>query len=313
MKRFGKLSHPYSKEIDKRCVMDSIHAVLQVIEGTEERCVLATIVRVMGSSYRKEGTVALFLESGRQVGMLTAGCLEEDLALRAQEMYGTEVSKLITYDLSAEAESDWGRGPGCNGEIHVVLEPVDDQRRQSLKDIKRALEHGKSLSVTKVVEGQTFIHCYHPKPRLVLFGAGPDAIPVSKLAATTGFNVIVTDWRPFFCSIDCFPEADERWVGVPQEVVPQLNLRRDDCVVIMTHDFRRDREILSLLRDTELLYLGVLGSRARTVRLVDEESLLTTIHSPVGLPIGAEGPQEIAVSIVADLILYVRRKRHAGL
>ncbi|TJY41309.1 XdhC family protein [Cohnella pontilimi] len=287
--------------------MDSIHAVLQAIEQSEEYCVLASIVRVVGSSYRKEGTAALYMESGKRVGMLTAGCLEEDLALRAREMYGTNAPKLIKYDLSAETETEWGRGFGCNGEIHILLEPIDDKQRQALKEIKIILEQGKSVNVVKAVEGETYIHTYQPKPRLILLGAGQDARPVSKLAARLGFYVIVWDWRPSFCAYEYFPDADQRWVGAPEEVIPGLHLRQDDCVVLMTHDFQKDRELLALVRDTELLYLGVLGPKARTSRLVLEEALLERIHSPVGLPIGAEGPEEIAVSIAADLILHVRR------
>lgn len=293
--------------------MDSIHAVLRAVEHSEENCVLATIVRVVGSSYRKAGTAALFMESGKQIGMLTAGCLEEDLALHAREMYGSEASKLFKYDLRAEDESDWGRGPGCNGEIHILLEPVIGERRQALREMKRSLGRGASVIVNKAVDGEVFIHRYHPKPRLVLFGAGFDAIPVSTLAASSGFHTIVTDRRPAYCTKDFFPDADELWLGAPQEVIPELHLRNDDCAVIMTHDFQTDKEIVSLLRDTELLYLGVLGSSARTSRLVQEKALRDKIHSPVGLPIGAEGPAEIAVSIIADLILHVRRPRDSSL
>ncbi len=289
--------------------MDSIHAVLQAVEQSEENSVLATIVRVIGSSYRKEGTVSLFLESGKQVGMLTAGCLEEELSSRAREMYGSEGSKLFVYDLSSETESEWGRGLGCNGQIHVVLESVKGKRRQSLKEMKSALDSGLSVVDKKFVGDQTFIQHYDPKPRLVLFGAGADAIPVAELAVKIGFYVIITDWRPSYCVKESFPGAEERWVGEPHEVVPQLGLRSDDCVVVMSHVFEKDKEILYLLRDIPLHYLGVLGSKARIDKLMNGETWLRRVRSPVGLPIGAEGPEEIAVSIAAELILHVRRMR----
>jgi xanthine dehydrogenase accessory factor len=151
-----------------------------------------------------------------------------------------------------------------------------------------------------------YIQHYWPKPRLVIFGANPDAKPLVSFAKQLGFFVIVTDWRPAFCSEEHLPDADEWIVGFPSETVPHLCLNERDFVVIMTHHFQRDQEIIALLRDQPLYYLGVLGPKRRTARLLSASETPSWIHSPVGLAIGARGPEEIAISIIAEMISVLR-------
>jgi xanthine dehydrogenase accessory factor len=96
------------------------------------------------------------------------------------------------------------------------------------------------------------------------------------------------------------------WLGFPHEIVPRLSFRPNDCVVIMTHDFQKDRELLSYLTTMRLQYLGVMGAKIRTSRLFGGEPAPGWVVSPAGIPIGAQGPEEIAVSIVGDLIRHLR-------
>jgi xanthine dehydrogenase accessory factor len=151
----------------------------------------------------------------------------------------------------------------------------------------------------------TYAHLYKPKPRLVIWGAGADAKYLVSLAANTGFFVTLCDWRPALCNKEHFPLAEEIHIGFPEEVDKQLSIQSDDFVVIMTHNFYRDQEILSLLKSNPVKYIGVLGSKKRTLRLLNTD-ISSRIHSPVGLSIGAVGPQEIAVSILAELIQNLR-------
>ncbi|WP_409304146.1 XdhC family protein [Peribacillus sp. SCS-155] len=153
-----------------------------------------------------------------------------------------------------------------------------------------------------------YIQSYEPKPRLIIFGAGLDAMPIVKIASHTGFSVTVSDWRPALCNDHNFPEADQLIVGFPHETIPMLDLTSRDSVLLLTHHFQRDKELLAYLMRKELAYLGVLGPRTRTQRLLEGKAIPSLIHSPVGLAIGAEGPAEIAVSIVAELIKNQRRK-----
>ncbi|MBM6388059.1 MAG: XdhC family protein [Paenibacillus sp.] len=149
---------------------------------------------------------------------------------------------------------------------------------------------------------------YTPKPRLIIIGAGNDAIPVARLARVSGFHVIIADWREGLCTSDRFPDAD-LVLGFPAEIMPVLNIRRGDYLILMSHQFPREREFLELLSGTEYAYLGIMGSRTRTARLLNDLSPLPNLHSPVGISIGAEGPEEIAISIAAELIAC---KRAAG-
>jgi xanthine dehydrogenase accessory factor len=340
--------------------MEGIHEILDAVYSTSEGDVLATIIRVEGSAYRKEGTSMLVRKDGTQIGMLSAGCLEEDLALRVEETRIQRITQTVIYDTSDENDLLWGQGAGCTGVISVLLEPVDACLRAHLCKLKFHLECGRRVTVIKkftkeqtvsdylfITEDDFFgkwhggipvevksllsgihqtysksgmkfirqlassiyIHSFEPKPRLIVFGAGRDAVPLVKLAAQAGFSILVSDWRPAFCKEEFFPDADQLMVGFPSEVIPRLQLSRYDSVLILTHHFQKDKEILNQLKGEKLKYLGVLGSRSRTQRLLDGNPIPPEISSPVGLAIGAEGPEEIAVSIVAELILWQRSTR----
>ncbi|WP_340030531.1 XdhC family protein [Paenibacillus sp. FSL K6-1122] len=148
---------------------------------------------------------------------------------------------------------------------------------------------------------QQLTSLYTPKPRLIIIGAGNDVIPVARLAESAGFRVVVADWRESLCTSERFPEA-ELVMGFPREIMPLLNVNNGDYLILMSHNFPRERELLEMVVDCEYAYLGIMGSKTRTVRLLDGLPPLKYVHSPVGLSIGADGPEQIAISIVAELI-----------
>ncbi|MED3718377.1 XdhC family protein [Geobacillus thermodenitrificans] len=160
--------------------------------------------------------------------------------------------------------------------------------------------------VYETEEDTFFIQHFWPKPRLTIFGAGPDAPPLVSAAKAAGFSVTVSDWRPAFCQPSHVPDADAWVVGFPHETIPKLHLTERDFVVIMTHQFERDRELMRWLADIPLAYLGVLGPRRRTDRLFPSGTAPPFVRSPIGLPIGARSPHEIAISITAELINVLR-------
>ena len=341
--------------------MDGIHEILDAIDRSVNDDVLATIIRVEGSAYQKEGTSMLFRGDGTQIGLLSAGCLENDLSFQVQDIIDQRTPKTVIYDLRDEDDLSWGQGPGCNGVISVLLEPIDACLREHLYKLKFHLDSGVRVTVIKKIakdesvseylfmtddqqlfgkwhgrvpskikkrlneihqtspnSGITFfselsadfyIQCFEPKPRLIVFGAGRDAVPLVKMASQAGFSVLVSDWRPSLCKEEFFPDADQIIIGFPSDVMPMLALARQDSVIILTHHFQRDRELLDLLKGQKLRYLGVLGSKARTKRLLDGKDIQLELSSPAGLPIRAEGPEEIAVSIVAELIQRIRTKK----
>ena len=344
-------------------MMEEIHEILNALSSSSKKDVLATIIRVEGSAYRKEGTSMLFRNDGTKVGMLSPGCLETDLSYRVPEIVKHRISQTIVYNLQGEHDAYWGQGSGCNGIIHVLLEPIDEEHHNHLVTLKWQLEQGNRVTLIKRLDldervtdylfisdnqqlfgkwnggdsslikrqiqqiHQThpksgvvnspelstnlYIHSFEPKPRLIVFGAGSDAIPLVKVASMVGFSVLVADWREALCTEENFPDAHQLLVGFPTEVVNKLTLTKRDSVLILTHHFKRDQEILQLLMNRELKYLGIIGTRDRTHRLFDGAEIPPEISSPAGLLIGAVGPEEIAVSIVAELI-QLHRKRRSG-
>jgi|SRR5690625_1463439 len=330
--------------------MDSMHEILAEIKLTEERCTLATVIKVEGSAYRKEGATMLFMEHGRQIGVISAGCLESDLAIQANDLLlDTDQSRTLVYDMRAEDDLSWGRGAGCNGKVHILLEKIDSELKGHLETVSHFLEQGtpviaakirkkdtstiRTLFVTKdqhifghesaaseqmirmaqvgnksymqymeEFDSDVYIHHFRPKPRLFIFGAGADVRPLASMAATTGFSVKVWDWRPTF--LDHFPDTVVlRNPSIP-ETIENLYFSPGDSVITMTHDFQKDKELLHLLLEKEknISYLGILGPRKRTSRLLNGGVIPERLHSPVGMSIGADGPEQIAISIIADLI-----------
>jgi xanthine/CO dehydrogenase XdhC/CoxF family maturation factor len=152
---------------------------------------------------------------------------------------------------------------------------------------------------------------YHPSPvSLVVFGGGPDAVPLVRLAKTLGWQVTVVDARVAAASRVRFPEADTVIVCGPEEVRLHVPLTSHSIAVVMTHNYRRDLTLLQMLLPSPVRYLGLLGARARAERLLRDLSRtglvaspeqLRRIHAPAGLDLGAEGPEEIALAIVAEI------------
>lgn len=161
-----------------------------------------------------------------------------------------------------------------------------------------------------------FLQLIWPKPALYIIGAGEDARPLAECAVNTGYAVHMLDWREGLCTLQHFPSVQSRRIGELTDLIDNAKLGPLDSVVVMTHDFQRDQKIIAQLQQIDLFYLGILGSKKRTERLLGG-SIPSWIHAPVGLSIGAEGPEEIAVSIVGELIATkregVQRENHRNL
>jgi xanthine dehydrogenase accessory factor len=168
---------------------------------------------------------------------------------------------------------------------------------------------------------RAFVEVLEPPLRLLVCGAGHDAVPLVRAAAGLGWNPVVVDDRPGFLNADRFPEA-AGFVAVeaPEKVAVEAPIDDRTYTVVMTHNFLRDKEYLRALLGSPAAYIGMLGPGARTQRLLmelaDEGIDLTgadraRIHGPAGLDVGAEGPEEIAESIVAEIVA-VKRGRSGG-
>jgi xanthine dehydrogenase accessory factor len=261
--------------------MTETQAIIEASRRAAERNVrsaLATVVRVEGSAYRRPGARMFVTETGERTGVLSGGCLEGDVAERALQVIETGRSVVVTYDTTSDDDIVWGLGIGCRGVVQVLIEPAVDLR----------------LDV-------------EPPVPLVICGAGDDALPLVALAQNLGWHTTVVDTRSRAATIERFAQADEVVLCRAEEVSNRLRLTEKSVVVTMTHNYLHDLELLRTLLQTPLRYLGCLGPRQRTEKLLtdlaDEVSgiYLGQLYAPAGLDIGAETPMEVAFSIVAEI------------
>jgi xanthine/CO dehydrogenase XdhC/CoxF family maturation factor len=315
-----------------------LQAILQrLTQPPHEPTVLATLVSVEGSSYRRPGARLLLTADGQRIGSISGGCLEEDLIARARQVMSRGAPQLVTYDTTSENDLVWGVGLGCNGIVKVLLErlhaaPVWAQelatrfranQTTQLSVVWEATDAG--LLGTYLSEEmpaltantQVFHDDIDPPPRLLIFGAGDDAQPVVRLAKELGWHATVSDARPSFATRARFPKADEILVLAPSDAVEKINPPGDALAVIMTHHYVYDVPLLRDLLPRNLVYLGLLGPKKRAAKILADlksqghafaDEQLARLHAPVGLDLGAETPEEVALSIIAEIRATLARR-----
>lgn len=191
---------------------------------------------------------------------------------------------------------------------------VDDRfykQNHPLNSIMReyAEEDIQTPKLIKINDRKIFFELYEPKEHLYIFGAGPDVRPLVRNLKYLDFYVHVIDPRESYNNEHELPHVDERHVLHPHVFLAQYEISPDSYVLIMTHNFEWDKRVIKKLVDKPLTYLGVLGPKHRTSRLLDSEIIPDFIHSPVGLDIGAEGEEEISISIISELIKVRNSKK----
>lgn len=178
------------------------------------------------------------------------------------------------------------------------------------KGVSRTFEYrlGDAPEATRVA---VYIDLLVPPPRLLVCGAGHDAIPVARLAKALGWWVVVVDSRAKFATKDRFPEADDVVLAHSEEVAAKIPIDANTYAVVMTHNYLHDKAILKGLLPTPAQYIGMLGPRKRTEAILADilkdgiqvsEEQLRRIHGPVGLDIGADTPEEIALAILGEVL-----------
>lgn len=188
------------------------------------------------------------------------------------------------------------------GKINVVRRP---------KEIIETREAGWGV--------QVYFESRTPRPALLVLGAGHDAIPLTRLGSMAGFRVIVADSRRAYATRDRFPEADEVIVTQPADLLEHVTIDEFTYIVVMTHNYNHDRDLLKTVWGLPYAYLGQLGPWDRTERLLadvaeggkDVEAHLDRLYGPIGMDIGAEGPEQIAIAIMAE-VLAVKTDRPGG-
>ena len=294
--------------------------------------VLATLVAVAGSSYRRPGARLLITTGGQRIGSISGGCLEEDVLARAQAVAATGRAELVTYDTTSENDLVWGVGLGCHGVVHVLLETVPtpapawvDALAKNLaarRPTPLAVAWRSSAGVTPLgthlatelpppsPATTVFYETILPPPALLIFGAGDDAQPLAQLAQPLGWAVTIADPRAAFATAARFPTADRIIVAPAAELVARIAPEPGALAVVMTHHYIHDVPLLRDLLPLDLAYLGLLGPKKRAERILADlarAGLAPTpaqrarLHAPVGLDLGAETPAEVALSILAEI------------
>lgn len=289
---------------------------------------LATLVRVDGSSYRRPGARLLLAADGRRAGSISGGCLEDDVAAHASEVLAGGAARTVTYDTTTENDQVWGVGLGCHGVVYVLVEGLprlpawagvlrENLRRRMPTELavvwgETAAGRGTYLAgdLPSLPAAAIFRQVVAPPPALVIFGAGNDARPLVRFARELGWHVTVVDPRPAMATATRFPEADAIVVARPEEAPARVAPAPDALVVIMTHHYAHDLPLLRHLLARPLAYLGLLGPRARAERILQEleagglpitAEMRARLHAPVGLDLGAETPEAVALSILAEM------------
>lgn len=310
--------------------MDGIHELFERWNAAEKkRYVVATLLAAKGHSYRKPGAVMLFGPDGAAAGSLSPGCLEQDLAERAETVRQSGELATVDYDMESPDDPWWGDASYCGGAVTVLLEPLEGHLLEAFLLLRGWIDQGREVVFNRIFDHRGKVQAYRlickggaskrfgrvtrtfwtwsvrygPKPRTVIFGWGGDVRPAAELAVRAGFRVTVADWKDAGAG-----EADdglyERIEAPFSGLVEAVRLKPGDRVLIMSHRYRQDRELLEQLLPLPVRYIGILGSAARAAKLLEGLSGASDprIHAPVGLPIGAAGPEQIAVSIVGELI-----------
>jgi xanthine dehydrogenase accessory factor len=345
----------------------------EAIKRSEEKAILATVVDVRGSTYRRPGARMLIRQDGTTIGSISSGCLEADVVERAKKVMDAHDAITVVYDLTTPENDVWGLNLGCNGVIQVLLEPLPLSTRsfhlKSITDCIGSEKTGVLASIFRVegefraaigshlflledgsvtediknpaltaaltedcltalrtkstgikeyrfMEGtvEALIEVIRPPLPLVIIGAGTDSVPLARFAKELGWHVTVIDHRPAFITQERFPDVDALLLSHPEELMEQFQFKGNSVALIMTHNFSHDLQLLRTLLPSPALYVGILGPSKRTGLLLEKvresgftptAKQLERLHGPVGLNIGAESPEEIALSILSEIEAFI--------
>jgi xanthine dehydrogenase accessory factor len=244
------------------------------------RGAVATIVNVRGSIPSFRSAKMLVRDDGSIVGTIGGGCVEAEVWQAAREVMESEKPRNLTFDLNQDPKYD--AGLVCGGTLEIFVEPV------------------------------------LPPADLYIFGAGHVAASLYQIAKMAGFDVTVIDDREAYANRERFPEAHQVIAEDFDKAAGQLTPNESSYIVIVTRGHRDDMRMLRWAVQTPARYIGMIGSKRKTIAIFKElqqeglaADLFDRVHAPIGLDIGAITPEEIAVSITAELIATRRKVERA--
>ena len=284
---------------------------------------LVTLVRVEGSSYRRVGARLLVGVDGEYAGSISGGCLEAEVVKKAAWMTRSG-AVVVRYSTLFDDTAEVPYGLGCGGTVDLLIEPAGTPEFEALMEALEGSLRGEERRVVtflpengsalkRVIGGSAvggFEEWIEAPQRLFVFGAGDDAQPVVEMAALLGWNVTVVDGRAQWARTERFRQAVSVVAAEAFEELGALRIGARDAAVVMSHSYEQDRNWLSGLLPLEPRYLGLLGARHRSALLVSEtagrlgwsvERACNGLFAPVGLDLGGDGAEAIALAIVAEI------------
>jgi xanthine dehydrogenase accessory factor len=255
--------------------MTDIYQEIVRIRDEGEEAALVIIVSTTGSTPREEGAKMLVKSDGSILGTIGGGSLEAQVIEEAIKVIGQGKPKRLRASLTAKEVE--GEGMLCGGDLEVFIEPI------------------------------------LTPPTLYIFGGGHISLPLAKMGKLLGFKIVVTDDRAEFANPDRFPEADMTLAEDFAKSFSKLKIDKSSYIVIVTRNHRYDDIVLEWAVGTKAKYIGMIGSKAKNKAIFSHlmakgipKELLDRVHAPIGLEIHAHTPEEIAVSILAEIV-KVRR------
>ncbi|MGB9067988.1 MAG: XdhC/CoxI family protein [Candidatus Acidiferrales bacterium] len=260
-----------------RLKMDIFEEIVRM-RRAGERGALATIVHTNGSIPSYESSRMLVREDGSIAGTIGGGCVEADVWAAAKEVIELEQPRKMTFNLNHEAEYE--AGLICGGTVEIFVEPI------------------------------------LPQPKLYIFGGGHISTAVARVATGAGFAIGIADDRVAFANPDRFPMATEIYTTY-EDAYQKIQPGASSFVLIVTRGHKDDMRVLAWAVRTAARYIGMIGSKRKVIsvyRALEREGYSAAeferVHAPVGLDIGALSPEEIAVSICAELIAVRRNAKN---
>ncbi len=298
--------------------------------------VLASVVHLEGSSYRRPGVRMLILEDGTMVGAVSGGCVEKEVWRQSEVVFKSQKAKIMTYD---------GRYRlGCEGILYILIEPFAPDK-EFLESFHSAIKKREDFTITSYyqagegsIEGlgslvvfkritlpiqsnfkvnpqlKSFQEVMKPCFKLMIIGTEHDAVQLCTAAAFMGWEVTIIATPLEEKTVEDFQGAEELLNSLPEDLGLSA-IDRQTAIVVMTHSYAKDLKYLLVLKDVLPAYLGLLGPSRRREKLLAEffelapevsPEFFESIHGPAGLNIGAETPQEIAIAIISEILSVIR-------
>ena len=319
---------------------------------------LATVIQVKGSAYRREGTRMIIGTSGNWFGNISGGCLEGDILRKAKNVIQRGENLLVTYDTRESENKEIRVALGCNGVIEILIEPVSKSIIELSNSIINLFENEKSaylisrieltngeINVSRKLfenkpnnfpnttfENENFCHIERTEfkinfyefiglqRKMVIWGAGPDVLPLARFSAQLGWKTIVASdiGSPQLMPI---PENIETVQTYPDNFLENISIHHNTAVILVSHDYYKDYFVLEKIIQKDVKYIGIMGPNKRGAKMIKElkndypdfQIDNSNLFYPAGLDIGSDNPVEIALSIISEIQMIFSNKNAKSL